>query len=94
MQVRPFHLILFWPLRIKVPPENDTGKAADFWAFIEERMRLDGQDWEAATRIGHTLQAQDRKSVGRVMAIFPALTTPHSLAKWQPQACSKAGSRM
>lgn len=46
MQVRPFHLILFWPLRIKVPPENDTGKAADFWAFIEERMRLDGQDWE------------------------------------------------
>ena len=47
MQVSPFHLILFWPLRIKVREENDTGKAADFWAFIDERMRQDGgRDWE------------------------------------------------
>ena len=38
-----------------------------------ELRKLDGQDWEAATRIGHTLQAQDRKSVGRVMAMDPGV---------------------
>jgi hypothetical protein len=38
-----------------------------------EARKLDGQDWEVVTEIGHSLQAQDRKSVGRVMSMDPGV---------------------
>jgi hypothetical protein len=38
-----------------------------------QARKLDGQDWAAVTQIGHTLQAQDRKSVGRVMSMDPGV---------------------
>ncbi|TCL89545.1 RAD3-like DEAD/DEAH box helicase [Rhizobium sp. PP-WC-2G-219] len=38
-----------------------------------EARQLDGQDWRAVTEIGHTLQAQDRKAVGRVMSMDPGV---------------------
>lgn len=43
-----------------------------FPSTVESR-KLDGQDWDAVTRIGHTLQQQDRKSVGRVMSMDPGV---------------------
>lgn len=39
---------------------------------VEQRMRH-GQDWEAVIEIGHSLQPQDRKSVGRVMSMDPGV---------------------
>ncbi|MBZ9954289.1 protein DpdJ [Mesorhizobium sp. BR1-1-15] len=38
-----------------------------------EQRKLHGQDWEAVVQIGHTLQPQDRKSVGRVMSMDPGV---------------------
>ncbi|RUW54565.1 hypothetical protein EOA32_04990 [Mesorhizobium sp. M1A.F.Ca.ET.072.01.1.1] len=38
-----------------------------------EQRRLHGQDWEAVIEIGHSLQPQDRKSVGRVMSMDPGV---------------------
>ena len=38
-----------------------------------QHRKLHGQDWSAAAEIGHSLQAQDRKSVGRVMALDPGV---------------------
>lgn len=35
--------------------------------------KLHGQDWEAAVEIGHSLQVNDRKSVGRVMSMDPGV---------------------
>jgi hypothetical protein len=35
--------------------------------------KLHGQDWQAANDIGHSLQAQDRKLVGRVMSLDPGV---------------------
>lgn len=35
--------------------------------------KLHGQDWEAAVEIGHSLQAGDRKTVGRVMSMDPGV---------------------
>jgi hypothetical protein len=37
--------------------------------------KLHGQDWEAAVEIGHALNANDRKQVGRVMAMDPGVGT-------------------
>ena len=38
-----------------------------------EQRKLHGQDWEAVVDIGHSLQPQDRKSVGRVMSMDPGV---------------------
>lgn len=38
-----------------------------------ESRKLHGQDWEAVVKIGHDLQPQDRKSVGRVMSMDPGV---------------------
>ena len=38
-----------------------------------QHRKLHGQDWEAVVEIGHTLQPQDRKSVGRVMSMDPGV---------------------
>lgn len=38
-----------------------------------EQRKLHGQDWEAVIEIGHSLQPQDRKSVGRVMSMDPGV---------------------
>jgi hypothetical protein len=38
-----------------------------------QARKLHGQDWSAAVEIGHTLQAQERKSVGRTMALDPGV---------------------
>jgi hypothetical protein len=38
-----------------------------------EQRKLHGQDWEAVVEIGHSLQPQDRKSVGRVMSMDPGV---------------------
>lgn len=37
------------------------------------QRKLNGQDWEAAVQIGHSLQAEDRKMVGRVMSMDPGV---------------------
>ena len=38
-----------------------------------EQRKLHGQDWEAVIDIGHSLQPQDRKAVGRVMSMDPGV---------------------
>lgn len=38
-----------------------------------EQRKLHGQDWEAVVEIGHSLQPQDRKAVGRVMSMDPGV---------------------
>ncbi|WP_162815566.1 protein DpdJ [Microvirga aerophila] len=38
-----------------------------------QHRKIHGQDWEAAVAIGHSLQAQDRKAVGRVMSMDPGV---------------------
>ncbi|MBL0935972.1 MAG: DEAD/DEAH box helicase [Rhizobiaceae bacterium] len=38
-----------------------------------QHRKLHGQDWEAVVEIGHSLQPQDRKSVGRVMSMDPGV---------------------
>lgn len=38
-----------------------------------EQRKLHGQDWGAVLNIGHSLQPQDRKAVGRVMSMDPGV---------------------
>ena len=38
-----------------------------------QHRKLHGQDWEATVEIGHSLQSQDRKSIGRVMSMDPGV---------------------
>jgi hypothetical protein len=38
-----------------------------------EQRKLHGQDWKAVVDIGHSLQPQDRKAVGRVMSMDPGV---------------------
>ncbi|MFW7270013.1 protein DpdJ [Gluconacetobacter sp. Hr-1-5] len=38
-----------------------------------QHRKLHGQDWKAVVEIGHSLQPQDRKSVGRVMSMDPGV---------------------
>jgi superfamily II DNA or RNA helicase len=40
-----------------------------------EQRKLHGQDWEAVVKIGHSLQPQDRKTVGRVMSMDPGVSS-------------------
>lgn len=49
------------------------GLAVLRFPLATEARKLDGQDWKAVTQIGHSLQAQDRKSVGRVMSMDPGV---------------------
>lgn len=49
------------------------GLATLRFPMASQSRKLDGQDWEAVTHIGHSLQAQDRKSVGRVMSMDPGV---------------------
>jgi hypothetical protein len=37
------------------------------------QRKLHGQDWQAAVDIGHSLQPEDRKSIGRVMSMDPGV---------------------
>jgi superfamily II DNA or RNA helicase len=38
-----------------------------------QHRKLHGQDWEAVVEIGHSLQPQDRKDIGRVMSMDPGV---------------------
>jgi hypothetical protein len=38
-----------------------------------QHRKLHGQDWQAAVEIGHSLQQQDRKAIGRVMSMDPGV---------------------
>ncbi len=41
---------------------------------MPNRLRkLHGQDWEVAVEVGHSLRGDDRKTVGRVMALDPGV---------------------
>ena len=51
----------------------DGGLAALRRPLPVEHRKLHGQDWEAVVEIGHSLQPQDRKSVGRVMSLDPGV---------------------
>jgi hypothetical protein len=53
---------------------HPNGGLVTLRAPMPNRLRkLHGQDWEATVEVGHTLQANDRKSVGRVMALDPGV---------------------
>jgi hypothetical protein len=43
------------------------------------QRKTHGQDWEAVVEIGHSLQSQDRKSVGRVMSMDPGVGSEHDI---------------
>jgi hypothetical protein len=49
------------------------GLAVLRFPMSSELRKLHGQDWEAAVEIGHSLQASDRKRVGRVMSMDPGV---------------------
>jgi hypothetical protein len=49
------------------------GLAVLRFPMSSELRKLHGQDWEAVVEIGHSLQASDRKRVGRVMSIDPGV---------------------
>ena len=49
------------------------GLAVLRFPMSSQHRKLHGQDWEAALEIGHSLQASDRKSVGRVMSMDPGV---------------------
>ena len=51
----------------------DGGLASLRRPLPSEQRKLHGQDWEALVEIGHSLQAQDRKSIGRVMSMDPGV---------------------
>lgn len=51
----------------------DGGLASLRRPLPAEQRKLHGQDWEAVVDIGHSLQPQDRKSVGRVMSMDPGV---------------------
>ena len=60
------------PDLVKMP---DGGLASLRRPLPVEQRKLHGQDWEAVVNIGHSLQPQDRKSVGRVMSMDPGVGT-------------------
>lgn len=49
------------------------GLATLRFPMSSELRKLHGQDWESAIEIGHSLQASDRKRVGRVMSMDPGV---------------------
>ncbi|MVA26553.1 protein DpdJ [Agrobacterium vitis] len=53
---------------------HPTGGLATLrFPMTSEHRKVHGQDWEAAVDIGHSLQASDRKRVGRVMSMDPGV---------------------
>lgn len=56
------------------PKRHPNGGLAVLRApMASEHRKLHGQDWQAAVDIGHTLQPNDRKAVGRVMSMDPGV---------------------
>ncbi|NYT32071.1 protein DpdJ [Rhizobium sp. WYCCWR 11128] len=51
----------------------DGGLASLRRPLPAQHRKLHGQDWEAVVEIGHTLQPQDRKAIGRVMSMDPGV---------------------
>jgi hypothetical protein len=51
----------------------DGGLASLRRPMPAQHRKLHGQDWQAVVEIGHSLQPQDRKSVGRVMSMDPGV---------------------
>lgn len=49
------------------------GLAVLRFPMSSQLRKLHGQDWDAAVSIGHSLQASDRKRVGRVMSMDPGV---------------------
>ncbi len=49
------------------------GLAVLRFPMSSELRHMHGQDWKAALKIGHSLQASDRKRVGRVMSMDPGV---------------------
>lgn len=57
----------------------DGGLAALRRPLPVQQRKLHGQDWEAVVEIGHDLQRQDRKSIGRVMSLDPGVGKDHDI---------------
>lgn len=55
------------------------GLAVLRFPMSSDLRKMHGQDWEAAVEIGHSLQASDRKSVGRVMSMDPGVGAHHDI---------------
>ncbi|SNB82459.1 Helicase conserved C-terminal domain-containing protein [Rhodoblastus acidophilus] len=59
--------------RIDMNGHPNGGLASLRTPMASEQRKLHGQDWQAAVDIGHTLQSNDRKTVGRVMSMDPGV---------------------
>ncbi|WP_224705151.1 protein DpdJ [Devosia aquimaris] len=59
--------------RIDMNRHPNGGLASLRTPMASEHRKLHGQDWQAAVDIGHTLQSNDRKTVGRVMSMDPGV---------------------
>ncbi|MER8972421.1 MULTISPECIES: protein DpdJ [unclassified Mesorhizobium] len=59
--------------RIDMNRHPNGGLATLRSPMASEHRKLHGQDWQAAVDIGHTLQSNDRKTVGRVMSLDPGV---------------------
>jgi superfamily II DNA or RNA helicase len=57
----------------------DGGLASLRRPLPTRQRKTHGQDWQPVVEIGHNLQAQDRKSVGRVMAMDPGVGIGHDI---------------
>lgn len=57
----------------------DGGLASIRRPLPSASRKLHGQDWTTAVEIGHSLRAQDRKSVGRVMSMDPGVGKNHDI---------------
>jgi hypothetical protein len=58
---------------INLNTHPNGGLATLRFPMPNQARKLHGQDWSAATDVGHTLLAQDRKAVGRVMSMDPGV---------------------
>jgi len=59
--------------RIDMNRHPNGGLASLRAPMASEHRKLHGQDWQVAFDIGHTLQSNDRKTVGRVMSMDPGV---------------------
>lgn len=57
----------------------DGGLATLRRPLPSQQRKIHGQDWEAVVEIGHSLQQQDRKSIGRVMSLDPGVGNNHDI---------------
>lgn len=57
----------------------DGGLATLRRPLPSQQRKIHGQDWEAVVEIGHSLQPQDRKSIGRVMSMDPGVGNNHDI---------------